>query len=385
MLIVLIIPILYYLFTGWKLRRNEIVTSFTGDGILRYYETFFQRKHKEIVELLEITDEQITKQTKKDINNPESDDEDVRLTKEQNSKLIEKFDDYYDLTFGKKRFIVPVLFLILVILATTFLILFLAFNNKILELFYKSENYEKLVITALAGFLGSYMWILQFLINRIQGRQLSPLDIYWASFRVIISIPVSLAITTIIEDPLKYCIAFILGAFPTTTLFKMMRVLFSSKVGFKEETDQTSVLLNLQGIGRKQAEKFSEEGVETILQLAYSDPVDLTIRSGYSFSYVVDCCSQALAWLYFENSMETLRKYGIRGAQEIITLNNELNRKASDDPETQDEEEILAKIALNKMAAELKMNKDALQRTFDNIAYDPYAQLLNDIWHSEWN
>jgi hypothetical protein len=164
-----------------------------------------------------------------------------------------------------------------------------------------------------------------------------------------------------------------------------MRKLNTDKLGTKEDIEETSNVMNLQGIGREQAERFSEEGIENVLQLAYCDPVDIAIRTGYSFSYVVDCCSQALAWLCFEKSMDTLRKYGIRGAQEIVTFVYEISRLANDEKEIQDEELAWAEKTLDVMASDLNMDKIALRRTFDEIAYDPYSQMLNDIWQSDWN
>ena len=121
----------------------------------------------------------------------------------------------------------------------------------------------------------------------------------------------------------------------------------------------------------------------TILQLAYSDPVDLTIRTGYSFSYVIDCCSQALAWLRFENNLTKMRKYGIRGAQEIITFVNELNRATEQSTEVMDEKQKRAEITLTVLATELNLDKTALNRALEEIAFDPYSQFLNDIWQPD--
>jgi predicted flap endonuclease-1-like 5' DNA nuclease len=135
-----------------------------------------------------------------------------------------------------------------------------------------------------------------------------------------------------------------------------------------------SELERLQGVNTSNAEAFADEGVTTILQLAYSDPIDLTIRTSLGFSYVVDCVSQALAWIYFEDELKTLRKHSLRGAQEIASFISELDD--SKDRKAQ----ARAKAALQQIAQELQKQPESLERTFREIAEDPYTQFLWNAW-----
>jgi hypothetical protein len=149
--------------------------------------------------------------------------------------------------------------------------------------------------------------------------------------------------------------------------------------------DPATELLKLQGIGRSQAEAFSEERINTILQLAYSDPVDLALRTGFSFSYVVDCCSQALLWLSFESDLPKMRRYALRGAQEVCAFVNQLCESTGQDPERMKMERALAEKTLPKLAAEVGLEVDVLRKTFDEITYDPYTQFLVNVWQDSWN
>src|SRR5438132_986517 len=98
-----------------------------------------------------------------------------------------------------------------------------------------------------------------------------------------------------------------------------------------DEKDE-SELEKLQGIDTRTAERFADEGITTIVQFAYADPVELTMRcASFTFSFVVDCSSQALAWIYFGDNLAKLRDCSLRGAQEIANLIEELDNGSDEE------------------------------------------------------
>ena len=134
-----------------------------------------------------------------------------------------------------------------------------------------------------------------------------------------------------------------------------------------------------------ESQRFSDEGCSTILQLAYADPIELTIRTGFGFSYVVDCCSQALGWLSFGDRMRDMAKFGLRGSQDMRQLMLEVGRKTKEPRAVLDKNERLAKKTLGCVASELKMDAESLERAFLAIAWDPNGVFLYQVWHPEWN
>jgi len=132
-------------------------------------------------------------------------------------------------------------------------------------------------------------------------------------------------------------------------------------------------LERLQSITTTTAERYSDEGVTTILQLAYADPVAHTIRTSFGFSYVVDCVSQALAWIYFEDDLKKMRKYSLREVQEIANLIDELN-------DGNRMQKARAKLMIEQLATELKVNPQILARTVREVHGDPYTQFLCNVW-----
>ena len=136
-------------------------------------------------------------------------------------------------------------------------------------------------------------------------------------------------------------------------------------LGFGEsaETGQ-SELLQLQCVSKSHAERFEDEGYLSVAQLAWADPVDVTLRTNLNFYFVFDCQNQALLWVYLGSRVKDLYQYSLRGAQEATYL---LERFRSEDAETQ-------KAAASDLAAAAKvlgMEVDALRATLAEVKADP--------------
>jgi hypothetical protein len=230
-------------------------------------------------------------------------------------------------------------------------------------------------VVAAAALAGAYMWVLDDLIARNRRLDLSPANLSWGAFRFVTAVPFGYAFAYIFIQSVAVPVAFLIGSFPTRTLRRIASRLATRQMNVGELGEEgVSELERLQGVNTSNAEAFADEGVTTILQLAYSDPIDLTIRTSLGFSYVVDCVSQALAWIYFEDELKTLRKHSLRGAQEIASFISELDD--SKDRKAQ----ARAKAALQQIAQELQKQPESLERTFREIAEDPYTQFLWNAW-----
>ena len=286
---VLFVPVTLYMTNGWVARRDKVLNYMSDECFKTYFKTFFPVNFAKIHE-----------------------------------DYKKAFEEHYYARFGRRHYLGPVILLFAVI---SFLLLLVGE-----VLFGPTDSGISVPPIAMSALAGAYMWVLSDFISRARRLDLNPVDINWASFRLVIAVPMGFAFSSLANDSIGPAVAFFAGAFPASTLVKISRRLAYRRLGLGEsesEPERTSELEHLQSVTTTVAERYSGEGITTIVQLAYCDPVDMTIRSGFSFNFVVDCVSQALAWIYFEEDLPKLRRYSLRGAQEICTLIDELDGGAS--------------------------------------------------------
>ncbi len=333
LLLLLFAPVVIFLLDGWTVRQREILGAFPEGPARCYLRTFFAAARK------------------------------------QGEPARTAFEENYRRRFGRQHFAFPGLCLLGISAAAIFLAI------RTLSSWAQGGSETVPFQVAAAAVAGAYMWVCYDLTRRAQQRDLRPIHLLWAAFRFVVAVPLGLAFSALLKENAGVPIAFMLGAFPTRTLFTFTRRTTMSKLGLGEQdTESGCELAALQGIGRSTAERFEDEGVITILQLAYSDPVDLAIRTNLCFSYVVDCCSQALAWLYLQDDLTQLRQFGLRGGQEICSLLDDMDAGAGD-PCTE-----LARKTLELAAQKLKVPHQGLEYALRQIAGDPYTQFLCHVW-----
>jgi hypothetical protein len=154
--------------------------------------------------------------------------------------------------------------------------------------------------------------------------------------------------------------------------------------------DGVQQLTKIDGISVPIAERLIDEGVKTNLQLAYTDPVALTIKSGMDFSFILMCCGQALVRIYFnDDQTKIVQKYALRTGFEIKALNDALTSydkviddaaKAGTTAAAQNSAQAAAKRQLDNFARELSLDADSTRFILDQIAEDPYTKFIWWMW-----
>jgi len=243
--------------------------------------------------------------------------------------LMARFKKFYDWHFGVRRFLIPAL------IFWTFAIGGLVWCAYTLDLWLSTPAAlpGPWVWLAVAALMGAFMRTLYDQIVDSVRREMAPSSLIWAAFRIAVAVPIAYSLATPLKSEFGPSLAFLLGFFPTRELFSFARRVAVKRFDFGEsgEAAENELQLRIQGIDQRQAERFADNRVTTVLQLAYSDPVKLAIRGGFEFDYVVDCISQALLWIYLEADLNKVRKFGFRGAQEASNLWDELQERVTDD------------------------------------------------------
>jgi hypothetical protein len=232
-------------------------------------------------------------------------------------------------------------------------------------------SFSGLGMSALAG---AATWIISDELDRLRRRDFTTTDVYKYVFRLLFALPFAWALARLLAETAGLPVAFFLGGFPTTTLFQIARRFGAKQLGLADDPATGALELeSLKIINKANAERFQDEGIQTISQLAYCDPIEMTFRTNFDFNYVVDCVSQALLWIYLPNRGDTLFPYSLRGAQEASFLIASLrgDRAGSDK----------AAITLRAVATLIGVPPETLQLTLEQVEADPYTKFLRTVWH----
>jgi hypothetical protein len=330
--VILLAPLALYLTTGWAHRRSDFYDSFTEDAIKSYFHAFHP------------------------------------VLPQDPLKCKEQFKDYYMAQFGRSRFFWPAF-----LFAASALVLIFWEALSVADLITGIPIAPgKLPIMAVLATAGAVMWILYDAIKRWYALDITPADIYWWCFRLMIAVPMGYAMAAFVSAAMGNAVAFLLGVLPTGELLSLGRRLANRQFGGNNsESGQISELQTLCGVDARAAERFEAEAITTILQLAYVDPIRITIRTGFTYSYVVDCICQALLWIYVKSDGDKLRQSGLRSAYEVLDLYLDLNDEAS--------KEKAGKV-LAEAAAAIGSPPTSLANMLEQVALDPYTVFLYLSW-----
>ena len=235
----------------------------------------------------------------------------------------------------------------------------------------KGFAFSGLGMSALAG---AAIWIVSDELDRLRRRDFTTTDVYNYVFRLLLATPFAWALSRILAETAGLPVALFLGGFPSTTLFQIARRIGAKQLNLGDDPATGALELeSLQCVNKANAERYQDEGIQTISQLAYCDPIETTLRTNFDFNYVVDCVSQALLWIYLPNRGTTLFPLSLRGAQEVTSFVSALNGAGAAHDK--------ALIALQAAATQIQVPPEALQLTLEQVDADPYTKFLWEVWH----
>lgn len=340
--VLLVFPIFTYVAIGWRANREDIDNSITNPAKRIYLDRFRSFRAA-------------------------SDDE-----------ASARFTKMYYRRFGRRFFFCPTILIILITLVLASLVAEFAIDRSVdagtvakIDHIWKSQ--VQLNPGAAAAISGAYMWVVSDFISRSRRLDFSPTDIMWGALRLVIATPLGLSIGTILKDDVVPFIAFALGAFPLTTIVVMLRQLANKQLGFEVGPTEQNPLLGIDGIDKDLVDRLANEDISSVAQLAYCDPIQLTMRTNLTFNAVVDLVSQSLAWVYVGNKISHLRPLGIRGAYDVRQLIDE--RASHDDNIRRPADAIVPAIA-----DALGLGGERVWFVLRQIAYDPYTDFIYSTW-----
>ncbi len=226
------------------------------------------------------------------------------------------------------------------------------------------------VVMALAG---AYVWGIWEIIERVRERNLTPSEIRDLCFRWLVAIPVGYAFSLVAGDEFKPTFAFVASAFPLKTVQRLVREANLKKLGIASEpvaASQQRLYTSIEGVSDVMASRLEELAVYTVLDMAYSNPIRIMVKTGVPIRTVLDWMDQALLRVYATTDQRaTLLKFGMRcsvDVSEFVALH------VVDQDDT-----------LKELAGKLKMSPPVATDFLHRIAEDPQVRCLYHLWYPD--
>lgn len=360
--LVVIYPIGRYLLKAWTFRRDALIGQLSGESIVLYYQQF---RSRERIPWLSGNPTNPRKAEKKSVGDPAL----------KSSDYVAAFSHQFGVWYGRRYYVAPLVSLAILSIACA------RWGYYSLSLWITGvRSIESMFGLSAAAIAGAFVWIISDEIDRLRRRDFTSSDVYYYIFRLLLSVPFAWSLTRLqVTLQLGIPIAFFLGSFPTTTLFTVARRIVAKQASLGDDPSTGQLELEkLPSVGKQSAERFKDEGISTVSQLAYADPVDLTIRTNFDFNYVSDGISQALLYLYLGDQLPNLVIYSLRGAFEVNCLMEDLK---SNDPATVTQaNQALQDVTAFLASKSINMSPSTLKTTLYQVAYDPYTLFLVNIW-----
>jgi len=343
-------PSVTFILTGWRTRRKALLSSFRPRVIDLYFRQFNPSDNPVALK-----------------------QNDASYSEDDEKKLKGALEKQYREYSGIKS-------LVMIVLGLAFLAgLMLCWTALTVEQWIGVDNKRSGLLppVAIAAFFGGFMWVFNDHVARWPSWSFSKNQLLFCCLRLGISVPLGYSIGTFGNEHVMPAVAFLLGAFPTETLLGFGRRLVSKQFNFDTETQgQLTSLQSLPAVDSRAAEIFSQDQVSNVFDLAYADPILLSVQTNLRFIYVTECITQALLARYLGNGIEKVRNYGLCGSQEARNLWNSL--KSTETAERQ-----LAEARVAELGQVLNIGTAGLQGVLDEVACDPYTVFYAELWGME--
>jgi hypothetical protein len=239
-----------------------------------------------------------------------------------------------------------------------------------------------ITVTAVMSLAGAYIWALYEILTRIRSQDLTPVDLSELTLRLLAAIPIGYAFSLLALDGKEGLFAFIAASFPLRDVKLLMRQKAMKKLELDSRTNESRVLEGhlgrvLDGLSDVTLARLEELGIITYMDLAYTNPVRLMARTGYSLRHILAWIDQALLAVYAPSLKVRMSQLGVPCSLDAYEFYEaHCWDPAARCPRACDE-------AVVALASGLGIAPVLLIEILREVYVDPHVRFLNAIWYSK--
>lgn len=229
---------------------------------------------------------------------------------------------------------------------------------------------------------GAYVWALYEILTRIQSQDLAPLDLTELTLRLLAAIPIGYAFSLLALDGKEGLFAFIAAAFPLRDIRLFLRQRAMKKLELEGRASESRALEGhlgriLDGLSDATLARLEELGIITYMDLAYTNPVRLMARTGFSLRHILAWIDQALLAVYAPSLKVRMAQLGVPCALDAC----EFYEAHCWDPAASSPRNWASDPAVQAFAIGLKIDPVLLVEILREVYVDPHVKFLKAIWY----
>lgn len=174
--------------------------------------------------------------------------------------------------------------------------------------------------------IGSYLWNCYDLIRKTTNFDLSPDAFTRMWLKLWIAAAVASILSAGVTPALQPTLGFAIGLISIPILFEIVSDRANKVLNVKSsEGDSSTPVKVLQGTSSSVIDALTDLGIESTVQLAYCDPMNVMMSTNLPWVVIIDLVDQSLLFNYIGPDVAKIRGGGYRGAIEVATIGAHLN------------------------------------------------------------
>jgi hypothetical protein len=221
--------------------------------------------------------------------------------------------------------------------------------------------------------IGSYLWNCYDLIRKTTSFDLSPDAFTRMWLKLWIAAAVASILSAGIIPALQPTAGFAIGLISIPILFEIISDRANKMLNVKStEGDSSTPVKVLQGTSSGVIDTLNELEIESTVQLAYCDPMNVMMSTSLPWVVIIDLIDQALLFNYIGPDIAKIRGGGYRGSIEVASIGAHLNGSP--------EQRMVGFRSLNNVAALLGWTEAKVIDLVQTLYTDSQANLIWDLF-----